>query len=229
MNQMQKLLLYVSLLLVGITLLLGYTMVDEPDRAFNLRMGCLVFAEVVFCAECLLFSRSDRTAKRMLPFTLGYASVWAGYLLFAFLLLLFGGDLSMKWLMTLEAAGFAVAVVVRISWEMGGQSIARQETEDRKALAWRKLASLQAGETADAMLAAFPGDSEMRKAAATLRDGFRYAASSTPDTGPIETKIDDTLSAIAEAVAASRRDEIIQLCVTAAADLKKRHRMALLR
>lgn len=229
MNQMQKLLFYASLLLVGITLLLGYSMVDEPDRGFHLRMGCLVFAEVVFCAECLVFSRSERMANRMLPFTLGYASVWAGYLLFTFLLLLFGGDLSMKWLMALETAGFAAAVVWRISWEMGGQSIARQEAEDRKALAWRKLATLQAGETADAMLAAFPGDSEIRRAAEGLRDGFRHAASSSSDTAPIETQLDDTLAAMTEAVSASRRDDVLRLCAAVAADLKKRHRLALIR
>lgn len=229
MNQMQKLLFYASLLIVGITLLLGYNYVDEPDRCFHLRMGCLVFAEVVFCAECLVFSRSRRTASRMLPFTLGYSTVWAVYLVFTFLLALFGGKLSMTGLMTLEALGFAVAVIVRIAGETGGQSIARQEEEDRKALAWRKLAALQAAETADAMLAAFPGDAEIRKAADALRDGLRHAASSTPDTASIEGKIDDTLSALEGAVASSRRDDVLRLCASAAADIKKRHRLALLR
>lgn len=229
MNQMQKLLFYASLLIVGITVLLGYNLVDEPDRGFHLRMGCLVFAEVVFCAECLVFSRSQRTASRMLPFTLGYAVVWAAYLLFTFLLGLFGGKLSMTGLLTLEAVGFAVAVVVRIAGEAGGQSIARQEEEDRKALAWRKLATLQAAETADAMMAAFPGDAEIRKAADALRDGLRHAASSTPDTTPLETKIDDTLSALAGAIAAARREDVLQLCATTAADLKKHQRLALLR
>lgn len=228
MNQMQKLLFYASLLLVGLTLVLGYSIVEEPDRSFHLRMGCLVFAEIVLCAECLVFSRSQRTASRMLPYTLGYATVWAGYLLFTFLFVLFGGDLSMKWLMMAEAAGFAVAVIVRISHEMGGQSIARQESEDRKALAWRKLATLQAGETADAMRTAFPGDSAIRKAAETLYDGLRYAATSTPDTAPMETKIDDTLSAISQAAADSRRDEVLRLCASAAADIKRRHRLALM-
>lgn len=229
MNQMQKLLLYTSLLLVGVTLLLGYSIVDEPDRCFNLRMGCLVFAEIVFCAECLIFSRAQRTASRMLPFTLGYSAIWAGYVLFTLLLALFGGRLSLKWLMVFEAIGFAVAVIVRISHEMGGQAIARQEQEDRKALAWRKLATLQADEIADSMLTAFPGDADIRKSAETLRDGFRYAATSTPDTASIETKLDDTLTAVAQAVSASNRDEVLQLCVTVSADLKKRHRLALLR
>lgn len=229
MNQMQKLLLCASLLLVGITLLIGYSIVDEPDRCFNIRMACLVFAEVVLCAECLVISRSTRTASRMLPFTLGYPLIWVVYVFITFQLVLFGGFLSLKWLMVVESIVFAVAVAVRIIPEMGGQAIARQETEDRKALAWRKVSTLQAGETADAMLAAFPGDAEIRKAAEALRDGFRYAASSTPDTSPLETKIDDDLAAVAQAVADLKRDEILKLCVTVAADLKKRHRLALLR
>lgn len=229
MNQMQKLLFPVSLLLVGITLLLGYGMVDKPDSGFHLRMGCLVFAEVVLCVECLLVFRSQRIAGRMLPLTLGYASVWAGYLLFAFLLAIFGNKLSLKWLMITEAVGFAATVIWRVFWEMGGQSMARQDAEDHQTLAWRKLAALQAGETADAMMAAFPGDAEMQKASEVLRDGLRYAASSSPDTRPLEAKINATLSSLAGAVAALRRDEVLQLCAIAVADLKKRHRLALMR
>jgi hypothetical protein len=79
------------------------------------------------------------------------------------------------------------------------------------------------------MLASFPGDSEIRKAAEALRDGLRYAATSTPDTAPIEAKIDDTLSAISRAVANSQRDEVLRLCASAAADIKQRHRLVLIR
>lgn len=229
MNRMQKLLLYASLLLVGITLLLGFAIVEEPGRGFAVRMGCLVFAEVVLCAECLVFSRPKPEDNRAIAFALGYLPVWVAYLLFTFLLAVFGGKLSMTWLVALEAAGFAVAVIVRIFHEMGGQSIARQEAEDRQALAWRKLAALKAGEAADAMLAAFPDNPEIRKAAESLRDGVRHAASSTPGTVAVEAEIDRTLSYIAEAAAGARCDEVLKLCASASADIQKRHRLALVR
>lgn len=226
MNRMQKLLFFVSLLVVGITVLLGYTWVDEPNRSFRIRMGCLVLSEVMGGIECLAFSRSDRMANRTLPFTLGYGVVWVGYLCLTLLLVFFGGSLSLKWLITAEIVGFSVAMIVRLTWAMGGQSLARQEVEDRTVLAWRKQASLKAAGVADAMLAAFPGDGDIRKVAETLRDGLRYAATSKPEMASMEAQIDDTLVAIAQATDASRRDEVLQLCASAASIIKQRHRLA---